>query len=278
MPSSRRLSWNGEFPENFQLLRIGRRESTSTSRYHGRERGIVYRHHNEVPTREIAACGDVWEKLGQTLGPNFKFEDVNVNGLWDLVFEDGWTTADSVGKRPFPAPRDDSQLVVMVGRWKAHLPKASADMPDIAERRRWAKAFVKFSCINDGHSFSSTFMFCDRWGHEAPQSYIDFDYSEHANYFGKAVEKFEKHEVNRLKTYNEDLAVYIVRRRLQVWAQHGFKLPCAGPYSRDDEDVRTYRDDAADMEEFRGLAWPLGTLQLMANALTQFEDIKVAKF
>ncbi|KAK1635069.1 hypothetical protein BDP81DRAFT_450828 [Colletotrichum phormii] len=195
-----------------------------------------------VPHREVIACNDIWQTLGSAtesyIGCN------RTKGLWDTVFAGGWTTAHPVGDLPKPGPRDDDAVMVRCGVWRKDLPEISSESPKdffhltvtdykslsseidigrLANHLKGASAYVKFT--RGTHPLEARFTFCDSWGQDAPEDSIKYDGDGHISthiYLARAAHLFDEHKRARLEKYNQELAVYIFRRRLQFWLSEGF--------------------------------------------------------
>ncbi|KAF6813119.1 hypothetical protein CSOJ01_04805 [Colletotrichum sojae] len=249
MLRNRRASVTENMTSTFRSLHIGN-PCGSGAGLEGCERGIVYTRFSDIPAREVVSCADFWERLVDALGPDFEFEGIHTNGLWGLVFAGGWTTADPPagrgGKLQGGPPEAGCEYRTSDG-----LPPADADaakpMPDFPERRKGAPAFIIFTAVANDHLYGGTFTFCDANANPTPQSYIEY----------KLV---DEHERERLRPFNEDLAVYVIRKRLCRWAREGYRAAGSVPSA-----------DEGDMAEFKSLQVSSCVLGLMGDAMETYQ-------
>lgn len=86
-----------------------------------------------------------------------------------------------------------------------------------------------------------------------------------ACYLGRAAFKFHQHEKQRLGLFNENLALHIVRRRLRLWANDGFRPDREGRGELPDGEARLFA-------RFECNVCPLHSLEMMSGAMAAMKD------
>ena len=71
--------------------------------------GKEYKIFGDLKPEQVAGCGDIWEKLLGTIEGG-KLDDDSTSALWDMVFEDGWSSKDSIDEPPTLPPGRKANL------------------------------------------------------------------------------------------------------------------------------------------------------------------------
>ncbi|KAH7358518.1 hypothetical protein B0T11DRAFT_340796 [Plectosphaerella cucumerina] len=153
----------------------------------------------------------------------FKSDSVRT-AFWGLVFDDGWNTSRHYMK---PAPlvdRDPIQTQAKIGVLRIDCPESaaktskkrkrddkSAESRPSAERREGAAAFVNVFVKEDELCFKWT----DQRGRTISKSLVRFDESlSLVDALSIAVNRWDKHETTRVRSWNRNMAIFWARERL----------------------------------------------------------------
>ncbi|KXH42400.1 hypothetical protein CSAL01_04892 [Colletotrichum salicis] len=194
---------------------------------------VIYVRFECIPYRMAIACNDIWQTLGSAtesyIGCN------RTKGLWDTAFAGGWTTAHPVGDLPQPGPRDDDAVMVRCGVWRKDLPDISVNRH--RPPRKPPKRRPRLGQVHPRYTpLKVRFTFCDSWGQDAPEGSINYDGDGNIRthiFLARAARLFDEHERSHLEKYNQELAVYMVRRRLQYWVSDGCLRTGGGAHGKE---------------------------------------------
>ncbi|KAM7203390.1 hypothetical protein V8F20_003984 [Naviculisporaceae sp. PSN 640] len=198
------------------------------------------------------AFQDVFAALGNSI-PGAQVDEYS---MWRLVFRDDWNTTKPLGAAPVVDDRSGGQVMFGVGKFNQDLQKSGGSKDLTSWRKKGEKAFIKLF-VDRKNPTQHPFAFCDSHGAMAAKACIEFDKTpwgrpyEVGHFLIEAVTRFDELELARVKSYNVNLARYIIRNRLKHWANHGWTPDTVVPdedalfakftppkYARDDPFIR----------------------------------------
>jgi len=179
---------------------------------------VVKRTVDDLTEAQKKSCDDFIFRLGEYNGTGERPNDATRNGLWKLVF-DGWDT-DCPNNHPGSIrKRRAVESMLEVGIWTVDLPaKAGSKRTQSGTttnpcRKAGEKAFFKPSINWD--AFGIAFNACDAKGANASSEFITLKPGwtlQQAR--AEAMAHWDRHESNRVQTYNTELVVCWARSRL----------------------------------------------------------------